>query len=134
VVAQVSRKRPVYAIEVTRAGQMWSIAVPEVPGALSLVRNLAQAEPHIREAIGFVLGVPGDGFDVVLAGVHLPGGVEKQIVEARSISAHAEQLQRQAAQRMRHAVTAMRGEGISGSDIGRILGVSPQRVSQLLAG
>jgi len=133
MVAEMS-KRPRYEVHAERVGRQWGLTVAGVPGAVSLVRNLAGVERHAREAIAFVLDIPAESFDVHLAGFRLPGQVEKELAEARSLAADADQMQRQAAERLRAAVAKLKADGVSGSDIARVLDVSPQRVSQLLAG
>lgn len=121
-----------YAAVVSRNGDQWAIEVPDVPGALSLVTRLAQADAHIREAISFVAGVKPDSFDVAFD-LRLPGGLENDLHEARVAAQRAEEMQSAAAEQMRLVVKRLDGEGISGGDMSIILGVSKQRVSQLLA-
>jgi DNA-directed RNA polymerase specialized sigma24 family protein len=133
MVAEMSKRRVVYQVNAERVGRQWGLTVVGVPGAVSLVRNLAGVERHAREAIAFVLAVPADSFEVRLAGFRLPGQVETELAEARSLAADADQMQRQAAERLRAAVAKLKDDGLSGSDIARVLDVSPQRVSQLLA-
>lgn len=127
-------ERPVYEVhaELVNA-KTWGLTCPQVPGAVSLVRRLADAEEHIREAIAYVAGVDPDGFDIRVR--PLPGSeVAKELEEIRSLGAHADQLQREAGERMRVLVRQLKDRGISGADLAVILEVSPQRVSQLLGG
>lgn len=125
--------RPLYDVHAELVGKNWGLTCPQVPGAVSLVRRLADAEEHIREAIAFVAGADPDSFDVRVR--PLPGSeVDKEIQEIRVLSAHAEQMQREAGERMRVLVRQLRDRGISGTDLAVILEVSPQRVSQLLGG
>jgi predicted RNase H-like HicB family nuclease len=130
MVAQV-KARLTYDVLVERVGDQWAVTVPEVPGALSLIRKLARAEAHIREAIAFVAKVDPDAFDVTM---HLTLPQNDELAEVRSLTVRAEQLQREAADRTRALVKQLSADGISGGDLATILGVSPQRVSQLLAG
>ncbi len=119
-----------YTVIARREGRLWSLEVPQVPGALSMVRRLDQAEEHIREAIGFVLDVPEDSFDVEVM-PQLPEGWVKLIGEAQGLRTEAERAVSTAAAASRDAVTELTAAGLSVRDTGRLLGVSPQRVSQL---
>ncbi|GAA0621799.1 hypothetical protein GCM10009547_25700 [Sporichthya brevicatena] len=124
----------VFVVHAERAPQgQWGLTVPEVPGAVSLVARLSQAEQHIREAISWVADLPSDSFAVRLV-VNLSGDVGKELAEVRDLSTHAEQLAREAADRKRRLVGQLKAAGWSGSDIATVLEVSPQRVSQLIKG
>jgi hypothetical protein len=130
MVAQVKARRT-YDVLVERVGDQWGVTVPDVPGAISLVRKLSRAEEHIREAIAFVAKIDAAAFDVT---VHLTLPQSDELAEVRSLTLRAEQLQREAADRTRVLVKQLSADGITGGDLATILGVSPQRVSQLLAG
>ncbi|NNG34926.1 type II toxin-antitoxin system HicB family antitoxin [Nakamurella aerolata] len=45
-----------YTVRATRSQGWWTLQCVEVPGAISQVRDIADAEAMIREAIEFVLG------------------------------------------------------------------------------
>jgi predicted RNase H-like HicB family nuclease len=55
-----------FTMTATRVGDWWALECLEVPGALTQVRDLAEAESMMREAIAFVAEVPEDSFEVVL--------------------------------------------------------------------
>lgn len=118
--------------EAINDGKNWGLTCPQVPGAVSVVRRLSDAEEHMREAVAFVAGVAPDSFDLKVR-PRLSDEVDKEIREIRSLAAHADQLQREAGERMRVLVRQLKGQGISGADLATILGVSQQRVSQLAA-
>lgn len=61
----------------------------------------------------------------------LPGALGEEIKRARQETREAEQLQRRAADNARRAVAHLLESGLSKQDAARILGVSPQRISQL---
>lgn len=52
-----------YTVRAKRSDGWWTLQCVEVPGAISQVRDLADAEAMMREAIEFVLGeaVPTTG-------------------------------------------------------------------------
>jgi predicted RNase H-like HicB family nuclease len=53
----MQRKRKVYSARAQRDGKWWAISVKGLPGALSQVRRLDQAEHMAREVIALVLDV-----------------------------------------------------------------------------
>lgn len=121
-----------YQVSAQRIKRGWILSVPEVPGAVSQVRSLAQAEAHAREAVSAVLEVEPASFELELKpqiNQHLLSRIE----EVREATEHAEQLQRDAAAESRAVVKALAAdEGLSGGDISALLHVSGQRISQLL--
>lgn len=121
-----------YLVTAQREGRLWALEVPEVPGALSMVRRLEQAEAHIREAIAFVLGVPEDSFEVVVEPI-VPADWSELIEQARALRASADSAAAASAALTREVVADMKAAGLSVRDAGRLLGVSPQRISQLTA-
>jgi predicted RNase H-like HicB family nuclease len=63
----MQRKRKVSITRAHREGNWWAISVQGLPGALSQVRWLDQAEAMAQEMIALVLDVPEESFDVVVA-------------------------------------------------------------------
>jgi predicted RNase H-like HicB family nuclease len=120
----------IYDVHATRDGQWWVVTVPEVPGAFSQVRRLDQVDEAIREAIGFVAQVPigSVGVDTV---IDLPVSVVDQVAQARRAVTDAEQARRDAAALSRAAALRLLDAGVTGHDAAHIMGVSPQRISQL---
>jgi hypothetical protein len=62
----------------------------------------------------------------------LPGDLGEEIKRARQETRAAEQAQRSAAEKVRRAVAHLISSGMSKQDAARILGVSAQRISQLV--
>ncbi|MDQ1293503.1 MAG: hypothetical protein QG608_1384 [Actinomycetota bacterium] len=120
-----------YEVCAERADGWWVLSVPEVPGALSQVRTLSAAEEHVREAIAFVAGVPAGSFAVNIV-PRLPEQLTCDVAEARESAEAARTAQERASASVRHAVASLREAGLSGSETARILGLSKQRVSQLI--
>lgn len=120
-----------YQASAVREGNWWLVTVPAVPGAFSQVRRLNQVEDAIREAIAFVAQI--DQADVeVQVKVDLPDGVLERAEQSRAAVHQLEQAQRDAAALSRDAARALVDAGLSGYDVATVLGVSPQRVSQLI--
>jgi predicted RNase H-like HicB family nuclease len=122
-----------YEARAVRDGKWWVVTVPTVPGAFSQVRRLDQVEDAITEAITFVAGVSADQVEVQVD-VDLAGDLLAQVRAARAAVAGAEAAQRDAAERSRAAARRLVAAGLSGYDAARVMGVSPQRISQLTKG
>ncbi len=125
-------RRPNYGVTAYRSGKWWALEVPRVRGALSQCRRLDQAEALIREAIAAVLDVRDDSFDISLD-VQLPGDVRKLVdgvADARAQQEVADQAARRAMQAT--ARQLVEGHDFSTRDAGKLLGVSHQRISQVM--
>jgi hypothetical protein len=59
-------ERPSYTARACNRGNWWLLNVPEVPGAMTPMGTLIDAERIAREVISRVLGVPKDSFDVTI--------------------------------------------------------------------
>jgi hypothetical protein len=55
-----------YTARACRRKNWWLVSVPEVPGALTPVPRLIDAERMARQVISRVLDVPGDSFAVIV--------------------------------------------------------------------
>lgn len=90
--------------------------------------------PRHREITAGVVAsmreVPFDSFDVDFV-VELPEGKADAVADARRKVAAVEALQREAAEESRRVARSLRRMGLTVADVARVLGVSPQRVSQL---
>jgi DNA-binding transcriptional MerR regulator len=118
----------------TRSGQWWAVEVPEVDGAFTQARRLDQVPAMVADAVHLLTGVPVEEIEVLLGEVDLGDPqVLAEAREARERVAAAARSQEDAARASRRAVTRLRARGLSVRDVGVILNVSPQRVSQLAA-
>lgn len=115
------------------AGQVWVFQCKEYPGAISESRRLSDVFRLMPEAIAYVADVDENDVEIVLVPV-LPQPVADQVEHARAavetLAQHqleAGRLSREAANRLVHFC------GLTGTDTATILGVSPQRVSQLIS-
>lgn len=121
-----------YRVEAVRSGDWWAITVPELTGVFSQAKRLDQVESRAREAIAMMLDI-----DEIVVGhleIHVtPPGTTKELLETlkTTVTAAAE-AETKAAQVRQEAALALRAEGLPLRDVGRLLGVSHQRVHQLL--
>lgn len=106
--------------------------VLEVDGVgVSQVRRLAKAADEMREAISMATGLATDSFDVDVQ-LLLPESVRDEIDRAESLQLEAERLQGEAAAARRKVARDLTRRHLSVRDIGIVMRVSPQRVSQLV--
>ncbi|MEO8816322.1 MAG: hypothetical protein ABI307_07015 [Mycobacterium sp.] len=118
----------------TRSGRWWAVEVPEVEGAFTQARRLDQVPAMVADAVHLLTGVPVEEIEVSIGDVDLGDPqVLAQAREARERVTAAARSQEDAARASRRAVARLRARGLSVRDVGVILGVSPQRVSQLAA-
>jgi predicted RNase H-like HicB family nuclease len=125
------RERPTYKARCVRSGAWWAISVAEVPGAHTQARRLEQAEAIAREAIALVLNVPPDSFDVELA-PELAEELQAAIASMGQRKQEAADAQRSATDAAAATARALLDAGLTVRDAGRMLGLSYQRVAQLV--
>lgn len=119
-----------YTAHARRSGGWWAIDVPEVRGVFTQARRLEQVEGTAREAIALMLDIAPDSLDVVLD-VELLDRLAATVEDAKTQRREAEERMRSASEAMRDAAVALKAEGLPDRDVGRVLGVSYQRVAQL---
>lgn len=109
----------------------WAVTVPEVPGALTQSRRLDQVPEDAAEAIELMTGATPDDYRLEVAW-SVPGEAGKAAGDARRLRQEADDLAQRAGTATGEAVRTLRDAGFSYRDIGRMVGVSYQRVSQLV--
>jgi predicted RNase H-like HicB family nuclease len=117
-----------YTVECVRSGDWWAITVPELRGVFSQARRLDQVEPMAREAIALMLDVDVDSFHV-----EVKPKVPDEVVRARQARSALREAEQSAEEATRHAATELLRQGYTVRDAGKLLGISPQRVSQITA-
>ncbi len=125
-------KRKTYTARCQRSGDWWAISVPELRGVHTQARRLEKAEAMVRDAIALFLDVPSDSFDVRIEPV-LPRDLQGKVGRARKVRGQAEVLQREAAiASAQVAADLVHTAHLTVRDAGRVLGLSHQRITQLL--
>ncbi|HEY8864924.1 MAG TPA: type II toxin-antitoxin system HicB family antitoxin [Candidatus Dormibacteraeota bacterium] len=121
-----------YTARCQHSGDWWAISVPELKGINTQARRLEKAEAMARDAIALFLDVPTDSFEVRVEPI-LPRELQKKVGRARKVRGEAEELQAEAAT-VSAAVAAdlVQGAHLTVRDAGRVLGLSHQRIAQLL--
>lgn len=121
-----------YRVVAKRFGGWWAISVPELRGVHSQARRLDQVEDMARDAIALMLDVDPEDVSVAVEPV-LPKEVSAavaRVVAARDASRQAEQAERDA---LRRAAQVLAEQGLSRRETGHLLGLSHQRVQQLVS-
>ena len=124
--------RRTYTARCERAGDWWAISVPELRGVHTQARRLEKVDAMVRDAIALFLDVRRDSFEIKIEPV-LPRDLQKKVGRARRVRNEAEVLERQAAAvSMDVAADLVQRAHLTMRDAGRVLGLSHQRVAQLL--
>ena len=123
-----------YRVEAVRSGDWWAITVPDLPGVFSQAKRLDQVEGHAREAIAMMVNIDEDDIGVLDVHVTPPDAVADLLEALRASVMVAAEAGDNAARMRRDVAMALRDEGLPMRDVGQLIGVSHQRVSQILAG
>ena len=115
-----------YTATCRRSGNWWAISVPELKGVHTQARRLDQAAAMTREAIALMLDIDRASIEVTVR-PELPG-VVTQAIERRKAAREADEAAEQATAT---AVRSLISDGYTVRDAGVLLGLSPQRISQI---
>jgi DNA-directed RNA polymerase specialized sigma24 family protein len=118
-----------YKVRAKRWARGWELHIDGL--GVTQSRSLRDAEGMARDYIALDTEVPPESFVVEII-PEIGHGLDEKTRAARKAVAEASTAQRAAAAQAREAARELRGAGLSGRDIAKVLGVSPQRVSQLL--
>jgi len=125
--------RATYTAVCDRAGDWWVIQVDPAPRkhVVTQARRLGQIDRTARDAVALLLQVAPDSFDLVVD-IRLPGSVRQLIDRATELRKEAALASEAAAQAMTDAARALLGGGLTMREAGQVLGLSHQRVLQLV--
>lgn len=129
-----------YHVDVYRDDRWWMIRVPELDGTqgidevISQARRYAEIEPQARDLIALVADVAPSTIEldlhVTVENLDITATAD-QIAADRKAAAEAE---RRVLVESTRAAQELKAAGVTLRDIGDIIGVSFQRVGQLVAG
>lgn len=122
-----------WSVEATRSGSWWAIRVPDLPGVFSQCRRLDQVEQHVREAIALLLDVDEAEVGTVDVAVVAPPVVTDLVQSVRLADHTAREAVEAASRARKEAARSLVDQGYPLRDIGQLIGISHQRVSQILA-
>jgi predicted RNase H-like HicB family nuclease/DNA-binding CsgD family transcriptional regulator len=109
----------------------WSVELEEEPRVHTWGRTVDQALARVREATALWFQADEASIGLVPRPV-LPKSAATAIDQARQARAQARSADRLAMDKTKRAVTALTGRGVSLRDAAAIIGISHQRVHQLL--
>jgi predicted RNase H-like HicB family nuclease len=115
-----------YRVVCRRSGNWWAINVPDLKGVHTQTRRLDQVPAMAREAIALMLDVDPKLIQVEVC-PEVPCPVSHAL-EARRAARRAEEIADQATAA---AARSLLDDGYTVRDAGALLGLSPQRISQI---
>jgi len=110
----------------------WTVELEEEPRVHTWGKTVDQALARMREATALWFQIEEDQIELVPRPV-LPKSADRTVEQARQAREQARSADRLAVERTRKAAAALTSRGISMRDTAAILGISHQRVHQLLA-
>jgi len=124
----------VYQVIVTREGSAWLADIPELEGAHTYAQTLPALDRAVREAVVLADDRPDEDMPALRLAYDYRTGdpaVDVTAAEVRILREKANQLAEAATVRTSAAARLLVHQGFSVRDAAAILGISPQRVSQL---
>jgi hypothetical protein len=118
-----------YTVRAKRWERGWELHIDGV--GVTQSHGLADAEGMARSYIAMMTEAAPDSFTVAIV-PQVGNGLDEAATAAREATRRAEEAQREAAAKSRKVAHGLHERGLTGRDISAVLGVSPQRVSQLL--
>jgi hypothetical protein len=118
-----------YNVRAKRWAHGWELHIDEV--GVTQSRSLSDAERMVRDYIALDCDADPYSFDVAMV-FEMGDGLDEEIAQARTEQRRAEDAQARAAERFRGVARRLRDRGLAGADMAAVLGVTPQRVSQLV--
>lgn len=114
----------------TRTDGWWAVRVPEIDGLFTQAKRLDQVPEMVADAADLLIG---EAVEVEVRPA-FSSDIEADIDKSRTLNEQASRTRREAADYSRYLVNRLRhDEDLTVRDVGTVLGVSPQRVSQLAA-
>lgn len=121
-----------YHVTAKRWSLGWELHVEGV--GVTQSSSLATAPKMAREYIVSMLDLPDEDMDRIEVSIvpELDPALASETEAAKEATRRAEQARDEAARKSRQAVRDLQAAGLSGTDVAEVLGVSTQRVSQLV--
>jgi hypothetical protein len=119
-----------YRAEVTRDGKFWLIRIPEL-GRSTQASRYKDVPIMANDLVEIMTGLGSDEYDLHIE-VHLPSEVKDHLTRAEVLREEAKRKNSEAAQESRAAVRQLIAQGLSQREAGELLGMSFQRINQLV--
>lgn len=119
-----------YTVKAQRSGKYWHLEVPEIDRSTQ-ARHLGEVDTMSRELISIITDEAEDTIDLNVE-IEIGDEAKKARRAAEELQLEASQKRARAAEKNREVARILQSQGMPIRDIATILGVSRQRVSQLL--
>ena len=132
--AAVSRRA--FRVVVTREDGQWLADVPDLPGAHPDARSLPSLDQAVREVVVLAADLPDEAMPELVVDYDYHTGdpeLDATALEVRRLRLQADDLAATATARTSQVAAQLVARGLSVRDVAALLGISPQRVSQLTA-
>lgn len=120
-----------YTVTAERGKRTWVLQCVEVPGAISEVTRLDQAD-QIKDAIAWVADVDEDSIEIEVI-PQISADTREHMEAARRLRKESDEAKSRAAEESRVAAAELADAGLSLRDIGVVMDVSFQRAQQLVS-
>jgi len=125
-----------FRVVVTREDGRWLADVPELQGAHTYARSLPSLDQAVREVVVLAADLPDQAMPELVLDYDYHTGdpeLDATALEVRRLRRQADDLAAAATARTGQVAAQLVARGLSVRDVGALLGISPQRVSQLTA-
>jgi predicted RNase H-like HicB family nuclease len=126
----------VYRVVATREDGHWLADVPDLQGAHTYARSLPGLDQAVREVIVLAADLPDEAMPKLVIDYDYHTGdseLDSTAMEVRRLRRQADELAAAATAQTEQAAIRLVARGLSVRDAAALLGISPQRVSQLTA-
>ena len=125
-----------FRVVVTRVDGRWLADMPELQGAHTYARSLPSLDQAVREVVVLAADLPDEAMPELVLDYDYHTGdpeLDATALEVRRLRRQADDLAAAAAARTGQVAAQLVARGLSVRDVAALLGISPQRVSQLTA-
>ena len=125
-----------YAVVVTREDGHWLADVPTLQGAHTYARSLPALDQAVREVIVLAADLPDEAMGGLVLDYRYDTGdpdLDATALEVRRLRRQADELAAAVTARTGEVAAQLVARGLSVRDVAALLGISPQRVSQITA-
>lgn len=125
-----------YGVVVTREDGHWLADVPALAGAHTYARSLPALDQAVREVIVLAADLPDEAMPGLVLDYRYDTGdpdLDATALEVRRLRRQADELAAVVTARTGEVAAQLVARGLSVRDVAALLGISPQRVSQLTA-
>lgn len=131
-----TERRVPYRAVITREDGHWLAEVPSLQGAHTYARSLPALDQAVREVVVMAADLPDEAMPGLVLEYEYHTGdasLDRSAQEVRQLRRQADEIASAATARTSEVAAELVARGLSVRDVAALLGISPQRVSQLTA-